>query len=83
MYIYKVLQTPERKVKICLYKVTKQTFATMADQTDGSARAALARTQMYGLQKHFILNVEAARRPRGTDWPAVIFITSQETILQN
>ena len=46
MYVYKVLQTPEPKVKICLYKITKQTFATIADQTDGSARAALARTQM-------------------------------------
>ena len=47
------------------------TFATTADQIDGSERAALARRQIYGLQKHFILKVDAARSPRGTDWPEV------------
>ena len=45
------------------------TFAMMLVQMTGSDMPALARTQIYGLQKHFILNVDMASTPRARDWP--------------
>ena len=45
------------------------TLPMMADHSVGSEIPVLARTQMYGVHRHFILRVDMANSARGRDCP--------------